>query len=209
MEIPKFNFKSQFSEDDIKKTETAKVSKVYAPGTYELIIINAEYKGPMKGDPTWINLELTLGGADSRSIRYFLGVPTASPLYNKEGLKPEHKLFMFHKFRDFLRGIGEDPAVGKLGKILDKLFKDPIALNGVEVKVDIGYNKPHLRMNPETKEFVMMNAKGTEALSEQTFKDRDSAIAHGIENGVVLQLFPEILKFHIVENKDENGTDGW
>lgn len=209
-QMPKFNFKSTLSEDEVKKEEASsgqKDQKVFQPGTYSLKVISAEYHNAMPGDPTWHGYKLRLGGLDSRSIGLYLGVPTSSPIYNKPGMSPRAKTFMFHKFRQFLRAIGEDPSVETLNLTISKLFKQPEVLVGAFLKADIGYRGPHSKF-VEKGNFKLVD-KDDKELSKDLFSDRDAVKAHAALMGLILEDFPEILKLHEKEVKEKDSADPW
>lgn len=210
MEIPRFNFKTTLTEEEVKKTEEEsgkKEQKVFQPGTYDLKIVSAEYHQPMNGDPTWHGYKIKLG-LDSRTIGCYTAVPTQGPLYNKPGMDPKAKTFMFHKFRDFVRGLGEDPSVDALNKTINKLFKDPSVLVGRSMKVDIAYKGPHPKYIE--KGVLKLVDKDGKELIPQTFSDRDSVTAHAAMLGLIVTPFPEVVKIHPqVQKQETKETDPW
>ncbi len=206
IKMPSFNFKSSFSEADVVKDATsgAKEQKVFQPGTYDLKVLTAEYHQQMS-DQTWSGYKLSLG-IDTRSIRTYVSVPTSSPLYSRPGAKPT--MFLFHKFRDFLRGLGEDASVDNLNKTIQKLFADPSKLVGKVLKVTIGYKGPH-SVYVEKGVYKLVDKDGKEVVPN-TFPDRDSVKAFAAVNGTLLEDFPEILKVHVKEAvKKEEETNAW
>lgn len=207
--IPVFNFKSPISEADVQKLEkVGKEPKGFQPGKYDLKILEVSVKGPMAGDNSWVGYTITLGGIDSRSIRMYLGVPTASPIYNKPGLKNEHKLIMFHKFREFMKGLGESPEVPNIPKLLNKYFKDTLELVGKSLTVNIGYAGPHVEF-VEKGDMRIRDKQGKPLLGDQAFSDRDSAKLAAIEQGILLKDFPEVLKIDAGKAEESEDGDTW
>lgn len=209
-DMVKFNFRSNLSEKEIVKNEEeskSKDPKSFKPGTYELKIISAEFNKPLAGDTSWLSYKIRLG-SDTRSIGSYVSVPTSGPFYNKPGMDPKNKMFMFHKFREFLKSLGEESSVESLNRVISKLFKDPSALVGKALKVDVGYKGPH-SVYVEKGQYKIVDKSGTKDLSDQIFPDRDSAKAHAASLGMVLQDFPEVIKLHArpVEAKKED--KGW
>lgn len=210
-DIPKFNFKSTATEADIQKTEEDSKKNepsMFKPGTYDLKVLSAEYHKPLAGDPTWHGYQLKLG-SDTRSIRLYVSVPTSGPEYKKPGMDPKHKMILFHKFREVLRGLGEDPSVDALNKTINKLFSKPTALVGKVLKVDVGYKGPHAQYI-EKGVYKLVDRDGKEMIP-QTFSDRDSVVAHAAMLGKQVDLFVEILKIHKNDSQttEVKQTDPW
>lgn len=208
--LPNFDtFKGTVDEAAMLASEAAssgqKESKFFAPGTYEVVIKNAEYHQPLSGDSTWHGFKLMLeeGG---KSIRSYLSVPTRSDRYMKPGLKPEHQLLMFHKLREFMRAIGEECDMSSMPRTL-KLFSRPEFLHGKKIKIEVGYNKPHLEFVAEEKLFRIVDRKGNEIFPDM-FPDRTSAIAFAAEKSIRVDSFPEILKYY-PGTKSDDSEDEW
>lgn len=203
--MPKFNFKSTVSEADVQKDVSSKKSTLFSPGTYDLKVVGAEFKGPMKGDSSWLSYQVTLGGIDDRKIRVFLAVPTSGPYYTKPGGKPT--MFLFHKFREVVKAFGEDSSVDALNRTINKLFKDPSNLEGKVLKVDIGYPSYYAQFIPQ-EGFKLMNKQGTPVV-DTVFPDRDSVIVYGASENIKVAQFAEVLKYHEKVVKEDTTGNGW
>ncbi len=213
--MPKFNFKSSITEQDLIKEEakTDFVSKFFDPGEYDLQIIDAKLNiteknptGMSSGDPTWAVFNITFGGIDDRTINSYILVPTVSEVYRKPGMK--NPLLMIRMFREFLRGVGLSSEVKDLPKILNGYFKDPSALIGLSSKVVIGHEGPHAKYNKESKTYTVVDMKEEKNLLEGEFADRDSAIAAAAEIALELKPFTKIKKYiaqPVLVAKDDNG----
>ncbi len=200
-EIKTFNLKSTISEAEFKAAEPVKVGKVFSPGKYDLQIIEASLntseanpEGRSKGDPTWLVYRIKLGDALGRSITTFVLAPTEDLTYKKPGMKKEHRLLMANKFKEFVKGIGENASVDNLGNVLNKLFASPEALVGKVATALIGYKNNYISYNPESKSYQIVNRKG-ESVIKRTYQDRDAAVADSAELGIEIQLFPEVTRF--------------
>lgn len=212
MEMPKFNFSDDLglTEADLenKTNSDRKPPKIFKPGNYQLKIVHAEYTGPANNDPTWYKVRLELGGIDTRTIRETILVPTTKLTYNEEGSKSPQ--FLFIKFRQFLRALGEDAPVNKsaLNKVVPKYFANLKSLVGKVVDLDIGYSGHHI--NYEGSSYVIVNNKG-ELFKDDTgeiptFPNRDAAMAEAASYGFEIQAFPRVLKFNPKANAEENNN---
>lgn len=218
--MPKFKFNSSITEEDLKKKEKEFGERTFFdPGSYDLKVIDAKLNktdknptGMSQTDPTWMVINLTLGGIDARTINHYLLVPTVSDLYRKPGIK--NPRIMFIKFREFIRGLGLDSSVENVQRVLTDLFSDPIELVGKSVSVVIGHEGPHTRYNPENKTYSIVDQQEKTVLFPEEFQDRDSAIAHAAGFGLELKPFTKVKKFEdrymLKESKKEVKTsDTW
>lgn len=199
MEMPKFNFtnldvKSEAELAEIRKGEQDAGSKFFSPGNYSLKVIEASIHANREtgsihcSDPTWFNVKLTLGDVNGRTKDLYLQVPTSSVLYQT---KKGPSTFMFTKFQETLAGLGITVLVANLGTVIPKYFTNPTALVGLDINVDIGYDrKDTFAERLATGEWIIKSKDQIVSDAEQkpvVFPDRNSAKVYAAETlGVVL-----------------------
>ncbi len=226
MQVPKFELGStNLSPEQFKEAlDSAKSGgKGFQPGNYRLKITEAQYHlnketGSMasKADASWINVSMTLVGADGRSKKYFLGVPTKDIWFTgKEGKKT---IFPFTKLQQFMSAIGVYLDSKNYATVITQYFGTPeglARLNGEEVNVDIGFTGPYVKYVDKGRYQIVIADQVVKDSDnkEVEFADSDSAKAYGatvlLKN---LQSFPEITKFHSAPEKkaeQKAGNDGW
>ena len=192
--MPKFNFRSSFSEEEVRKTEDSRAGGEYlGPGQHDVKIKAAEFKKMMVGDPTWASYMITLEDASGKPLKHFVSVPTKDITYNKPGIEPRAKMMFFHKLRDFFRAIGVDPDIDNVGQNITQLFGVPERLVGAELTVTVGYRGAHLQYSSDGISIVSKN--GTK-ITDELFKDKDSATAAAAEQGLVIERFAEVTRLH-------------
>ena len=192
--MPKFNFRSSFSEEEVRKTEKSKVGGKYlGPGQHDVKIKAAEFKKMMSGDPTWASYMITLEDASGKTLNHFVSVPTKDITYNKPGIAPRAKMMFFHKLRDFFRAIGVDPDIDNVGQNITQLFGTPERLVGAELTVTVGYRGAHLQFSPDG---ISIVGKNGAKVTDELFKDVDSATAGAAEQGLVIERFAEVTRLH-------------
>jgi hypothetical protein len=224
VKIPSFNLgKTQLTAEEFANATAASTGKGFAPGNYTLKITNAEYHVNAKsgeiscpGDATWINIAVTLTGADDREKKYFLQVPTQSPFFGAK-----QSTFNFKKLIEFMAALGVYLDAQNYTTVIPKYFGSPEALAslvGAEVNLDIGYNKTYLQFIEKGRFKIVLLERGqskdyVENDKVVEFPDRDSAKVFAMTTlNKDLQTFPEILKFHPgKERKAETKAsgDGW
>jgi hypothetical protein len=227
VQIPSFELgKTKLTEDQFKDALESGNSKGkgFSPGNYKLKITEAQYHvnketGAItsKADPSWINVSMNLVGADGRSKKFFIMVPTKDIWFtNKDGKK---SIFMFTKLQQFFAAVGVYLDYQNYAGVIKQYFSSPDALNrlnGEEVSVDIGFTGPYVKFVEQGKFRIVLNNEELKSADGDVveFSDADSAVAYGatvlLKN---LQRFPEIVKLHASpEKKSEQkaaGNDGW
>ena len=201
-----------FDNDEELQEALAKTGGKYfdAPGNFDLVIKEAAFhvgkeSGSIycKGDPTWVNVKLTLAGADERTIDHWLQVPTQSVYFG-----PKKTLALYRKFQQFVFSIGESASTGSLQKLAIKYFSDPSKLVGQKVNVDLGYEKDHVAPSGDGYVVVVKGKPMQEDGVDVRLPDRSSAIQHakamGIEPG-----FIRVLKFTARKAKAKPTATDW
>jgi hypothetical protein len=225
MQVPKFELGStNLSPEQFKEAlDSAKSGgKGFQPGNYRLKITDAQYHvnketGSInsKADPSWINVSLNLIGADGRSKKHFLSVPTKDIWFNgKDGKKT---IFPFSKLQQFMAALGVYLDNANYANVIKSYFSPEglAQLNGGEVTVDIGFTGPYVKYVDKGRYQIVINEEVLKDADgkEVEFADSDSAKAYGatvlLKN---LQTFPEITKFYSAPEKkaeQKAGNDGW
>lgn len=199
---PKFEFgKTKISTEELtaELAATGGSSKYFEPGNYTLKVTEAAYhtkKGTNSiaaNDPSWVNVVLTLEGADGRKIRHWVQVPTSTPRFI--GKNGKSTLFPFKQLQAFAAALGVTIDASNYTTEVEKLFNEAglKALVGAEVNLDIGFTGPYVKFVEKGKYKIVMN--GTELADE--FPDIDSAKVYALTNyNKNLETFAQIVKFN-------------
>ncbi len=223
VQVPSFNLgKTKLSNDEFNAAVAEKSGgKGFEPGNYTLKVTDVQYHANKDtgaitaADPTWINVAVTLTGADGRTKKQFVLVPTSSIQYvTKEGKKTT---FLFRQLKDFMAGLGIYLDSGNYATVLPQVFGSQEGMNslvGLDINLDIGYKGPYAAFVEKGKYNIMINGEAyAEGGEVKNFPDRDSAVAFAAATlQKTLAKFPEILKFHpSKERKLEQPaqTSGW
>lgn len=205
--VPSFTF-NDFDFGHIEMTQAefeAKEkggSKFFNPGVYNLEITKAEFKideetgRPFaKKDPTWLNVKVTMSDGEKEKMAFIL-VPTSKILFNENESK--RPTWAFTKFREFMAALGEtvQSDAGSLKAIVPKYFKDPKALIGKKITIEIGYEKDHIAY-VEKDVYEVRNKAGKALLDGQTFASRELAQAAATEAGLgdLLKVYSNIIAY--------------
>lgn len=220
MTMPKFNFsKATFTSEADLNAATQRPegsnssSKVMRPGKHEVTISAVENRGVSEKDPSWIKLGLTLSGTGTKEIRTVLLVPTADIVYGAK-----KTLFPYSKLKEFLKAIGEESVtVENLGDILSRTIGRDGALKGMNLSIEVGYQRNHLRsvrndigetsvriVDGKTKS-DMLGADG----KVMSFSDYDSAEAYLVANNIPYDAFPSVLKFGPAAAQGKSANANW
>ncbi len=212
-----FTYKATITEEELLKLESENkksAGKFFSPGTYDLKVLDFKHhisqknpEGVASGDPTWLVYSATLGGTDARSIMTFVLLPTVKDTYDKPGLANRH--FAILNVKKFLKSLGMpiNSAEDRVDAI-NLLLNEPDFVVGRPIKVKIGYKGPYVKYEPETRSYVLCRKDG-ELFVEDTFKDRDSAVALAATMNLSVSQFPEVLNFieAEVEAQQDSGSE--
>lgn len=179
---------------------TGRVSKVFVPGSYEVIIKDCLDKGPNRRDADWLNYEVIFEGAGGKQIRTWIDVPTAD--ISSEQLDGRYEYSTYKKLTRFLSALGLDPT--NMSEVLTTYFEDPTKLVGMHVKVEIGYTGSYADFvkNSAGSGFQLHNKDGS-LITDEIFESRDAVKAHAQQQGIKgYKDFPEIRKFETSETKN-------
>jgi hypothetical protein len=202
MEAPKFNLNASNLGFESQEQLDAEVNKPqgkgFQPGNYDLQIISAEFhKNKITGsiycesDETWLNVVVTLQGAEERTTKTWIQVPTTKVKFG-----PKNTLFVYKKFVEFMASIGEAVTLENLGKLVPKYFSAPSeTLPGLKLNADIGYEGPHVAKAEDGSCTIVRGNKPVEDENGvMTFPDVASAKA--VAEGMGIKLtYPNIVKF--------------
>lgn len=205
--VPSFTFNDfDFSHIEMTQAEfEAKEkggSKFFNPGVYSLEIIKAEFSldketgSPFsKKDPSWLNVKVTMSDGEKEKMAFVL-VPTSKILYNENESK--RPTWAFSKFREFMAAVGEtvQSDAGSLKALVPKYFKDPKALVGKKITIEIGYTQDHIAF-VEKDVYEVRNKAGKALLDGQTFASRELAQAAATEAGMgdLLKVYSNIIAY--------------
>lgn len=206
-EVPSFVFNDfDFSGNELTQEQfdalDKRGGKFFGPGVYNLEVTKAEFhinkdtgKPFAAKDPTWLNVKVTFSDGEKEKMA-FLAVPTSKILYNENESK--RPTWAFNKFREFMAGLGEtvQSDAGSLKAIVPKYFKDPRALVGKKMTIEMGYSKPHVAFI-EKDVFKVCDKAGKGLLDDQTFASKELAQAAAIEAGLgdISKNYVEILSY--------------
>ncbi len=203
MSAPVFNLKASNlgfkSDEDLQKKMDEKQGKGFDIGNYDFEIVAADFhKNKDTGlitcdaDDSWFNVVVTAGGAEDRSTKYYVQVPT-STVYFKGKKGPT--LFCFKKFTEFMAAIGEPVTLDTLDSVVPKFFSNPAKLVGKKFNGDVGYDGPYIEKVSETECRIIRNGKPVEEAGEVvTFPDFQSARAYA-DGARIKTSRPSIIKF--------------
>jgi hypothetical protein len=220
--IPKFELGSTvLTEEQFKdatETKSKSGSKGFTPGNYNLKIANAQYHvnkdtGSVMNanDPTWLTVSVDLVGAEGRTKKHYVLVPTKSIVYKtREG---KDSTFLFQKLCEFMAALGVYLDSKNYATVIKSYFENLDRLNGQDVSVDIGFNGPYVKFVSQGQyQLVIQGEPYAEGGEVKVFADADSVVAFGASLNKRVQRFPEIIKFHAAPEKKEDkkaGNDGW
>jgi hypothetical protein len=222
MDMPKFNFsnldvKSEKELETLRKSEQDAQSRFFAPGNYSLKVVAAElHKNKDTGaitcsDPTWFNVKLTLADANDRRKDLYLQVPTSTVSYQT---RKGPSTFMFTKFQEVMAGLGVTVLVENLGTVVPKYFGDLTSLVGLDVNVDIGYDRKDTFAEKLDNGQWIIKAKEKIVLDPSTnapvvFPDRNSAKAYAAETLGVPLSGTKVVKVNRQVSKQASDVSGW
>ena len=212
-----FKFNSvELSDEEFTAKANSKEGGQYAPGIYDMRVVDAKFMKMSEKDPTWAQYRLILSvdgekvlvgeengkekltiqdkkGAKTKSIRLTVLVPTAKESY---GDGPG-KLFMFRKLKEFYAALGETLQCSKesMKALIPRYFNKPDTLRGTIVNVLVGYTKPYLKKDGDVIRIVKADGSN---FNEEEFPDFDAAKlwAATQEKPVTISNFVEIIKFN-------------
>ncbi len=172
------------------QTSVKKEPKFFVPGLHTVKIVSVEEKGPVSTDSSWERLWIKLEGTGGKSTYMGLSLPTESLLF-----KGEANSYPAQQFLAFVQALGYEATPKTLGGVLTKLFSDTSALEGLELQVQVGYNKSHLVMK-DSKFHVMQKYGNKPVLKDgeaAIFSEREEAIEWGKSVKLEIQRFPEVV----------------
>lgn len=209
--LPKFNLGSGdqgvTQEEFDEQSEKEKGGKVFAPGRYSLKVKSCEFHQMMEKDKTWAGYIFKFVGANGKEISDYIMVPTTGKVYfGKEDSKG--RTFPFRKLRIFMAALGVDLTVDNKTEVVPEYFGDPEKFVGMDVEVDIGFNKYYAKYVAEEGEdpyFMVVSPDGKELTDDEgdvvTFDDREAAVAYGAERKITVETFPSITQYHEVNQE--------
>jgi hypothetical protein len=230
MEAPKFNLKASnlgFASNEALEAEMNKPQgKSFEPGNYDLQIVSADFHANKttgsiycEGDETWFNVVVVAQGADERTTKYWIQVPTSRVHFGAK-----KTLFVYKKFVEFMAAIGESVTTDNLDKIVPKYFSDPgEALVGFKFNADIGYEGAHIQRSEDGCRIITAAGKPLEEEDGTVIVAPDFGAAKQILEGVndsrseknkIKLSFANIVKFtpkqkaskaKAVKTDDDNG----
>ena len=171
--------------------------------------MDAAVKGACQSDPTWFKLRLILGdkgdqvspdgkvikadGSKGSGVHITLLVPTANIFYN--GKK---NLFLFKKLQSFCAAMGEGIDSQNYYEVLPRVFGCITDLIGVEIKVRLGYEGPHVIKSKEGDFWVAVDASGTplKLSTPNQFEAIDLAKGQMVIDGIEIKPFLTAIKFY-------------
>jgi hypothetical protein len=191
-----------------------KEGRQYAPGNYDMRIIDAVFVKRSEKDDTWLQYRVILSvdgekvvteqkdgkdtikvlnkkGQETKYIQHTLMVPT-----KKETFPGNNPTFLFSKLKDFFLGMGIvlDNRKETMKAIIPKYFLKPEVLKGTLFNVTVGYNGAHTVREGDV--FKLVNAKGN-PMTDQTFATFDDVKAYcAVQEKPIKLAFIEIQKFN-------------
>lgn len=219
MEAPKFNLKASNlgfkSDEDLQKELDKPTGKGFEPGNYDLQIISADFHANKttgsiycEGDETWFNVLIVAQGADDRTTKYWVQVPTSRVHFGAK-----KTLFVYKKFVEFMASLGEAITLDSMGKIVPKYFSNPSeTLVGLKFNADIGYDGPHVQKSDDGCRIIRGGKAVEDENGPMVFPDFQSAKA--CAEGLNIKLsFPNIVKFtakkKAAKPAKQNDDNGW
>ena len=220
--LPKFELDSstEFANEEefqaeLKKSTTT--NSIFSPGIYDVKIVDAFYDKPCASDKTFQGYVINLAGAQGKKIGMYLNVPTTKWRFGKK-----ESMFPTSKVTKFLHAIGipEESLQTKIDvmeniKNVFSSLEGLESLEGKELTVSIGYNRPYIQWVDKDDEgnnryeICMKNAPSLRDSEGNVlfFNDRDAAINYAENEKIAIQKFPDVLETYPLESTKSSNSE--
>jgi hypothetical protein len=196
MNLPKFDgFAISVSNEELEASKK-KPSISLKPGRQTLTILDAEYKGPVQADNSWLRFVLILGTEQSTKSEdgKYKGVTRHSVMVPTKDIKYNGKNGVFFMLQEFMDGLGELLDVETVPKLIPAYFSDFKQLVGLKLDVTLGYKKPYIDYK-DGKFFVV--DKNGQTIITTGFDSREAAQGQAITDNIDTdKSFIEVLRVH-------------
>jgi hypothetical protein len=209
-EMPKFDFSQcEIATDEELEAELGKTAehtgpKYFEPGKYDVVIEDVDFLGHAEKDPSWGKLSLTFKGVKDRTIRGMVLLP-----FSKIHYGAKKTTFPFKKFRSFCQAIGVTVTRDNIEQVLKQTFSKPEKLKGVQLSIEVGYEKGYIRYAGKNvegdKQYKLYTQDGNVVCGSHNgqpllFPDFPSAEAYAAENKIVIDKFPQVTGYSSIPN---------
>lgn len=200
-------FAIDVTAEEVEASKTKSNGPRLTPGEHDLEVLDAEYKGPVQADNTWLRYSLTVGfpGTQRGDNGKFKGTTFHSVMVPTVNIRYKDKLGVFNMLQSFFDAIGENLTPSSVPQLIPAYFSDPAGLVGLKLKVTLGYKKPYI--DYADKQFFIKKPDGT-LLVEGGFPNRESAEGQCFTDNIEIQKYIEVIRVHPGPKQREDKPKG-
>jgi hypothetical protein len=190
-------------EDLNEMLESTKSSqdKFFKPGKHELTILSSTdiTKGDHPpSDPDWLKVEVKFEGVGGKTITDYLLVPMRdlTNYKTKDGKtsnRPGARLVQF------LKALGADVSIGKLGQTLTTYFSKDNSLVGLNVAAEMAYTGNHTKYlgkdADDQRVLTIVDRNENRIDGVPTFSDYESLNKYAADNKIPVKGFVDIVRY--------------
>lgn len=200
--IPRFDLSGMSLKTDEElntalKDSSGSQDRFFKPGKHELTVVSSEYLG-VASDDTWGKVKVTLEGAGGKTINDFLLIPFRDLAVFK-ARNGENTTKPGQRIVNFLKAVGAETSIAKLGDTLKTYFSKDNSLVGLNVAAEMGYRTNYVEYLGKDAAGVRMlgivNKNGTRLEGTPTFADYDSAHKYAEEKSIPVTRFVDIVRY--------------